>query len=100
MVGAEVAVVAVQAARGWPDRGEGVVGPHLLVAEEIWARLARKRLSAREAARRLGWRQSQIHRRMTGTQAIGVEHLHQLASLLDIPVEQFFPPRTLRGISS
>jgi transcriptional regulator with XRE-family HTH domain len=78
----------------------GAVNVRDYVAEEIRAQLARKRISAREAARRLGWHQSQIHRRMTGTQAIGVEHLHQLACLLDIPVEQFFPPRTLPGISS
>jgi len=63
------------------------------VAAEIRAQLARRRMSGHEAARRLGWHQTQMHRRMTGDRPIHAHHVFQIAQLLDVPVEQFFPPR-------
>lgn len=42
---------------------------------------------------RLGWKQQYISRRLNGTVPFDVVDLYALAELLDIEVEQFFPPR-------
>lgn len=63
------------------------------VASEIRANLARRRISPTAAARRLGWHQTQMSRRLAGQQPISVDHIHEIAELLDMPVERFFPPR-------
>jgi hypothetical protein len=41
-VGAGAVVRAVQAARSWRDRGEGVIGPHLLVQRDGSERCRRR----------------------------------------------------------
>lgn len=61
-----------------------------LVAEEVRAYLARKRISVREAARRLGIGQTALHRRVTGEIPFDVGELAAIAQMLDTPVEQFF----------
>lgn len=67
------------------------------VAGEIRAQLARHRLSGHEAARRLGWHQTQMHRRMTGERPIQAHHVYQIARMLGVPVDTFFPPLSSSG---
>lgn len=67
--------------------------PDQMVAAEIWACLGRRRISANRAAQSLGWKQTYLSRRLTGSVSFSVPELYALAELLDVPVEQFFPPR-------
>lgn len=60
------------------------------VAEEVRALLARRRLSARAAARQLGWTANYLSRRMTGEIAFDVEDLDALGRLLNVQVTAFF----------
>jgi BetR domain len=60
------------------------------VAEEVRAYLARKRMSVREAARRLGLGQTAMHRRVVGEIPFDVGEIVAIAELLDVPVERFF----------
>lgn len=62
------------------------------VAEEVRALLARRRLSARAAARLLGWTPNYLSRRMTGVAPFDVDDLAALAKLLSVPVTTFFGP--------
>lgn len=66
---------------------------HAYVAAEVRAELARRKMTVSEAANRLGWKMTSAHRRITGQSPLDVQHLHEIARLLDVPVEQFFPPR-------
>ncbi len=61
------------------------------VAAEVRAQLARKRISVRKAARLLGWGQTVLYRRVTGEIAFEASELAQVARLLEVPIEQFFP---------
>jgi ribosome-binding protein aMBF1 (putative translation factor) len=61
------------------------------VATEVRAELARQRLSVTEAARRLGWGQTVLYRRVTGEIAFEASELAQVARLLGVPIEKFFP---------
>lgn len=63
------------------------------VAAEVRAELARRRMSLRQASDRLGWKLTATHRRITGESPLDAGHLHELSEMLDVPVEQFFPPR-------
>jgi len=58
--------------------------------------LARKRISVSEAARRLGWGQMVLQRRVVGERAFEAEELALLARLLDVPIERFFPGQDVR----
>ena len=60
------------------------------VAASVRAYLARKRMSVREAARRLGIGQTALHRRVTGEIPFDVGEIVALAALLDVPVDRFF----------
>jgi transcriptional regulator with XRE-family HTH domain len=60
------------------------------IAAEVRAQLGRKRLSVREAARRLGWGQTFLHRRAIGEIPFQAEQLAALADLLEVPVSKFF----------
>lgn len=60
------------------------------VAAEVRAMLARKRISVREAARRLGVGQSWLHRRVVGEIPFDVGEISAVADLLETPVETFF----------
>lgn len=61
------------------------------VAGEVRAELARQRISVSEAARRLGWGQSVLQRRIVAERPFEAEELVKMARLLDVPVERFFP---------
>jgi transcriptional regulator with XRE-family HTH domain len=60
------------------------------VAAEVRAMLARKRISTREAARRMGVSQWWLQRRVTGEIPFDVGEITAVADLLDTPVETFF----------
>ena len=60
------------------------------VAAEIRAELARRRLSARRAAARLGWTQAYLSRRLNGDVPFDVEDIEALAELLGVPPQRFF----------
>lgn len=69
-----------------------------IVVGEVRANLARRRLSARQAAARLGWSQPYMARRMTGDKAFDVADLAALSQLLEVPIEDFFrAPRSSAG---
>lgn len=76
--------------------------PHEVVADEVRAALARRRISGRAAARELGWTSDYIHRRLDGRTALDANDLVALARLLDVPVASFFaglePAPNLRRI--
>ena len=67
--------------------------PHLRVAAEVRAHLARQRLSGRQAAFALGWKQPYIARRLSGEIPFDVNDLAAIASLLSLPVSEFFDTR-------
>lgn len=60
------------------------------IAAEVRAELARQRMSVSEAARRLGWGQSVLQRRIVAERPFEAEELAAIASLLDVPVQVFF----------
>jgi transcriptional regulator with XRE-family HTH domain len=62
-----------------------------LVAEEIRALLARRRMSGRQLAAQLGVSPSWVSYRLTGTQEIGVNDMQQIADALDVSVLQLIP---------
>lgn len=62
-----------------------------LVAGEIRAMLARRRMSAATAAVKLGWSQTYLSRRMRGEVSFSVADLLALAKLLKVKVIDFFP---------
>ena len=64
--------------------------PHEAVAGEVRAALARRRISARQAAREIGWKPAYIWRRLDGRTPLDVNDLVALAELLDVPVTTFF----------
>ena len=64
--------------------------PHLRIAAEVRAQLARQRLSGRRAAFALGWKQPYIARRLSGDIPFDVNDLTALADLLGLPVSEFF----------
>src|SRR5258708_26773856 len=71
--------------------------PHLRVAAEVRAHLARQRLSGRQAAFALGWKQPYIARRLSGEIPFDVNDLAAIASLLSLPVSEFFDTRGCSG---
>lgn len=64
--------------------------PHELVAEEVRALFARRRISARRVALSLGWTENYMSRRLTGKIPLDVNDLVALAQALDVPVTAFF----------
>lgn len=68
-----------------------------IVAGEVRAYLARRRLSARQAAIKLGWTAPYLSRRLTGEVPFDVADLAAIAELLEVPVTVFFePPKEIR----
>jgi transcriptional regulator with XRE-family HTH domain len=67
------------------------------VSEELRALFARRRLSASQVARELGWKQMYLSRRMTGATAFDVDDLDALASYLQVDVRELFPGRSVGG---
>ena len=70
---------------------------HRAVAAEVRAQLARRRISGRQAAFALGWKQPYIARRLSGDIPFDVNDLAALARLLEVPVTEFFD---VRGVVS
>jgi transcriptional regulator with XRE-family HTH domain len=60
-------------------------------AESVNALLTELGLSQRELARRLGWTQPKLHRRLSGVQAITVAEMELFAAVLGVPVTQLIP---------
>ena len=64
------------------------------VSDEIRAELDRQSVSQRELARRVGWRQSQLWKRLHGHVPYRTDEIERLARALDIPYEQLVSRRT------
>ena len=82
------------------EREAGQQPTHQVVAAEVRAELARQRISARQAARRLGWTQQYLSRRMTGDISFDVNELAALADLLEVPISAFFPQDRVKTLVS
>src|SRR5690554_4433352 len=61
------------------------------VAEEIRAMLARRRVSGRELARRLGVSSPWVSNRLTGHLEIGLDELQRIADALEVEVADLLP---------
>lgn len=61
------------------------------VAEEIRALLARRKMSGRELARRLGVSPNWVSLRTSGEQEIGLNDLQRIASILGVSVSDLLP---------
>jgi transcriptional regulator with XRE-family HTH domain len=70
-----------------------------LVAEEIRALLARRRISGRELARRMGASYSWVNFRLTGAQPIDLNDLQRIADVLDVEVLDLLPTREGRVVT-
>ena len=79
---------------------ESPESPHMAVAAEVRAALARQRISGRGAARELGWKSDYLWRRLDGRTPFDVNDLVAVAALLDVPVTDFFPDVLLEGAVS
>lgn len=66
------------------------------MATEIRAELGRQRISVRELGRRLGLGSNSIHQRLVNGAHIDVGELHQIASMLGVPVGRFFPAESAK----
>ncbi len=62
-----------------------------LVAEEIRAMMARRRLTGQRLARVLGVSNAWVSYRLNGRQAIDLNDLERIAAALDVPVHALFP---------
>ena len=65
------------------------------VSTEIRAELRRQSVSQRELARRVGWAQSQLWKRLRGQVPYRSDEIERIARALEIPVDQLVSPRTL-----
>lgn len=61
------------------------------VAEEIRALLARRRMSGRELARRMGASPSWVNFRLTGAQPINLDDLQRIAEVLEVDITDLLP---------
>jgi transcriptional regulator with XRE-family HTH domain len=64
------------------------------VAAEVRACLARRNMTANQAAKELGWTQPYISRRLSGQVVFNVRDLNALADLLGVSVIRFFQIET------
>ena len=64
------------------------------VSTEIRAELRRQSVSQRELARRVGWAQSKLWKRLHGQVLYRTDEIERIARALDIPYEQLVSPRT------
>ena len=67
------------------------------VSAEIEAEMIRQSISQRQLARRVGWAQSQLWKRLRGHVDYRTGELELIAAALGIPVEQLTSPRALAG---
>lgn len=63
-----------------------------LVAEEVRALMARRKVSGRELATQLGVSPSWISYRLSGKQPIDVNDMHRIARALGVGVHELLPP--------
>jgi transcriptional regulator with XRE-family HTH domain len=63
-----------------------------LVAEEVRALMARRRMSGRQLAASLGVSPSWVSYRLTGQQPIDINDLHLIAKALGVGVHDLLPP--------
>lgn len=68
-----------------------------LTAGELRAHLARRRISASELARRIGWKQPYMARRIDGRVALDLDDLEQIARVLGIAVTDLLPESARRA---
>jgi transcriptional regulator with XRE-family HTH domain len=61
------------------------------IRSAVNAQLAQRGISQRELARRLGWSQQYTWRRLAGRQEFSPTDLDQIASALDLPVDELVP---------
>ncbi|HEY0697216.1 MAG TPA: helix-turn-helix transcriptional regulator [Micromonospora sp.] len=71
-----------------------------LVAEEIRAMMARKRISGRQLAQKLGVSPSWVSYRLTGVQPIDLNDLQRIAHALDVIVLNLLPRQALQPRTS
>lgn len=69
------------------------------VSEEIRAMMARRRMSGRELARKLGVSPAWVSYRLTNTQPIDLNDLQRIADVLDVGVLDLLPKRATAGYS-
>jgi transcriptional regulator with XRE-family HTH domain len=69
-------------------------------AGELRALLARRRVSASELSRRLGWKQSYMARRIDGRVALDVDDLQAIANALQVSVLDLLPKSVHTGATS
>lgn len=62
-------------------------GPHQVIADNLAAEMARKRISGRQASRELGVKQMYVARRVSGEVELSAIDLVAFARLLDIDVK-------------
>ena len=65
------------------------------VSAEIRDEMKRQSVSQRELARRVGWAQSQLWKRLRGLVPYRTDEIERIARALDVPVSQLMSPRTL-----
>lgn len=68
-----------------------------LVAEELRALLARRRISGRQLARELGESPSWVNFRLTGHTAIGLNDLQRIAEVLQVTPTDLLPSKPSDG---
>lgn len=66
------------------------------IAAELRAILARRRISAAELARQLGWAQSYMARRLDGRVALDADDIEAIATTLKVDIVDLMPPRGAR----
>jgi DNA-binding Xre family transcriptional regulator len=69
-------------------------------AGELRALLARRRVSASELSRRLGWKQSYMARRIDGRVALDLDDLQAIAHALEVSVMDLLPSSVNRATVS
>ena len=67
-----------------------------LTAAELRASLARRRISASELARRLGWSQAYMARRVDGRIALNMDDLEKIVEELGVPITDLLPRDRVR----
>ena len=69
------------------------------ITEEIRVMLARRRMTANQLARMLGWSASGLSRRLSGQVQITITDLEEIASALEIEAADLIPSRGNRFIT-
>jgi transcriptional regulator with XRE-family HTH domain len=68
---------------------------------EIRAEMGRQDINQTELARRLGWHQSVLSRRLAGKIGLSIFEVEQIAAALDVPITQFgWAPEARRSKAS